>query len=221
MSDERDESAPIRSALAERDAMEELAWRFGSAEASIGIRAQNMGDVKGSSVFDESASHERHMELREDKHRWAVNRMRAVDRTLSACSPEASAALTLAFTPGGRVSSSVASHFEIPFGSQRASILGFALRSRAMRSAWEEHHEHEMPDQDKLIRLLESSRQPALLKGIMRGARNELQPFLDEYIEARELRLAYERAERERIKDVRRQDCDEAIRRTRERLWGK
>lgn len=221
MSTEQDDSTPIHSAFAEQDAMEELAWRFGAAEASIGIRAQNMGDIKGGSVFDDAASHSRHMELREERHRWAVNRLRAVDRTLAACSPEAAAALTLAFTPGGRVSASVASHFEIAFGTARTSILGFALRSRAMRAAWSEHHEHEMPDQDKLLRLLENARQPSMLKAIMRGARNELQPYLDEYIEARELRLAYERAERARIKNVRAQYCDEEIRRTRERLWGK
>lgn len=221
MSDDAEEIKSLRSLVEEHEAMEELAWRFCAADAAIGIRAQNMGDVKGSAVFDEEASHKRHLQLREERHRWAVNRLRAVDATLWAIGPDARAALTLAFTPGGRVESKIATHFEVAFGLHRASVLGFALRSRAMRLAWAQHHKDiTMPDQDQLLRLVEKAH-PSVLKSIMRGAMNELRPHLAEYLEARAVRLSLERRERERLERQKEARCREAVRASHERIWGK
>lgn len=213
-----DEEKPI---IDTREAAEELVWRFHAADAAIGIRAQNMGDVKGSSVFDDQASHETHLRMREAKYRWAVNRMRAVDITLGIVSANARHALTLAFTPGGRAESKIATHFEIAFGAQRASILGFALRSNAMRTAWREHHTAiAMPDQDQFLRLLEKA--PAdTLKAISRNALRELQPHLEEYAEARVLRIQYEREQRDAKRRAREALGDLAIQASRERIWGK
>jgi hypothetical protein len=211
-----DNDTPLR-----RDAMHELVWRFHSAEAAIGIRAQNMGDVKGAKVFDAAASHELHMSLRDEKHRWAVNRMRAIDSTLWALEPDQRAALKLAFAPGGRVEHRIATHFEVTFGFERASILGYVLHSRAMRVAWASHHESlVMPDQDQLLALLEKA-PVETLKRLFRDALSELMPAVDAYVTLMLARKELERQDRERRRGERDKALQVALQATHERLWGK
>lgn len=212
-----------------RDGIKELVWRFHTAESAIGIRAQNMSDIQCGTVFDENASHDAHMKLRGERHRWSVDRMRAIDATIAAMDcPESARAIRDAFTPGGRVDARVAHQFEVEFstqfdgasGTQRASILGFALRSRAMRLAWASHHESVvMPDQDELLSLLANA-SDATLKTIARGALGELAPALERYSEARLVRLEHEAETRRRKADRCRAQADAIIRATHIRLWG-
>lgn len=212
-----------------RGTVQELAWRFHAAEAAIGIRAQSAVPVKNYQVFDDLASHEAHMRLRDRKHRWAVSRMAVVDSTLSAVSEEARAAIRLAFTPGGRADSRVSRFFEIrvsPFTSdyegQSVSILAFALRSHAMRMAWAVHHESVvMPDQDQLLDLLTTTKNNDVLKTVFAGAMAELRPHLKEYDRARQARIALEIEEQERKRRAREELCEVELVRLREKLWGK
>lgn len=212
-----------------RSTMQELAWRFHAAEAAVGIRAQSAVPVKNYQVFDDLASHEAHMRLREKKHRWAVSRMTTIDATLMAISEEARAAIRLAFAPSGRVDARVARYFEVrvsPFTSdyegQSVSILGYALRSHAMRLAWAVHHESVvMPDQDQLLELLTSTKNVEVLKGVFDGAMSELRPHLEEYDRARQARVALEVEAREKARREREALCNVELLRLHEKLWGK
>jgi hypothetical protein len=204
------------------ESLEDLAWRFQQADASIGVRAQNMGDVKGCGVFDDAASHRLHTSMREGKHRHNVQEMRRIDACLGQMSHASQEALRLAFSPSGRVSSAVASHFEITVKAfEKVSLLGYALQSRAMRIAYASHHETVVaPDQDQVLAWLESEAKPEALKRVKRDVMAELEPLVAEY-DGHRLAWVERMREEKRILDAAKAEhLQEQIDATRRKLWG-
>jgi len=204
------------------ESLADLAWRFQSAEASIGIRAQNMGDVKGCGVFDDAASHRLHTSMREAGHRHNVQQMRRIDACIGRMSHASQEALKLAFSPNGRVSSAVASHFEITIKEfEKVCLLGYALQSHAMRVAYASHHETVVaPDQDQLLAWLESEAKSDSLKRVKREVMADLEPLVAEYDEHR---LAYVERLREekRIQEAAKAEhLQEQLAATHRKLWG-
>jgi hypothetical protein len=126
-------------------AVDELAWRFGCAEAAIGFRAQNMADIKGGTVFDEAASTALHLSKRTERHRWAVQRIVRIDACLRTLTPEQVSALRLAFTPHGGVSWQLTSAMSLRAGVHQVCVLGWVLRSTAFRTTYNAAHKSIVP----------------------------------------------------------------------------
>lgn len=147
-------------------AIDELAWRFGSAEAAIGIRAQSIGDAHGPTIWDEAVSERAHLARRNDIYRHRVQRLAKIDATLRKCRKESVETLRQGFEPFGRVTALLASAFTISSKSDAARgeaddagvpicLLGLAVRTRAARVYYTKAIGFAAPDLMEVVRWLE------------------------------------------------------------------
>lgn len=222
-------SSATRAAISA--ARDELAWRFQSAEAAIGVRAQNIAEG-GGGVFDELASHRTHMAKRTDMHRRSVDRMRRVDACLAELGEDPGTArypraLALAFSPAGRASYRLSLAFELGGSVYKLSLLGFALSTGGPAAAYAlAHPGGAAPDRDALLRWLDggiatmTGASDKTLQNLARQAQEALAPAVEAYAAAMARRRAREAEERYAAKQAREALLEQDLARLRVRLWG-
>jgi len=197
-----------------RAAVDELAWRFQSAEAALGIHAQNIAEG-GSGVFDEAASHRTHMAHRAEAHRFAVAKMRKVDACLAELTEGQARLLAVTFTPAGRASPHLASALGVSVNGQWLSLLGLAVATGIAAKAQER-----ASGAGDLVVWLDTKATRGELRAVQASTLRALEPLVEAYEVRRLARVGREREERERASQERRAMGDRESERLRVKLWG-
>ena len=202
-------------------ALDELAWRFQSAEAALGIRAQNIAEGKGGGVFDDMASHRAHMSKRTDRHHTAVTRMRRVDACLAALPRRTVEDLAVAFTPAGRANHLLFRAFAIQTPFHEVSLLGYALHVGLVLAAFQRAHGGSEPrSRDTMLAWLNDEASTNVVKGLVADTRIALESAVAAYEVQRLARLEVERECRERAQREREALLSREVEALHARLWG-
>lgn len=205
-------------------ALDELAWRFQSAEAALGIRAQNIAEGKGGGVFDDMASHRAHMSKRTDRHHTAVTRMRRVDACLAALPRRTVEDLAVAFTPAGRANHLLFRAFALQTPFHEVSLLGYALHVGAVLAAFQRAHGGSEPrSRDTMIAWLndEATKGKNVVAGVVADTRIALESAVAAYEVQRLARLEVERESRERAQREREALFEREMQALNLKLWGR
>lgn len=204
-----------------RAAVDELAWRFQSAEAALGIHAQNIAEG-GSGVFDEAASHRTHMAHRTEAHRFAVAKMKKIDACLAELTEGQARLLAVTFTPAGRASPHLASALGVSVNGQWLSLLGLAVATGIAGKA-QERSGYALGGSGvsgHVVLWLDTKATRDELRAVQASTLRALEPLVEAYEVRRLARVGREREERERASQERQAVLDAELAGLHRRLWG-
>jgi len=168
-------------------AREELTWFFRWGDSAMGLHGGGL-DSEGVRVYDDAASHRKHMGLRRIEYRHGVQRRQRVAVALAMVTWPHRRDLTLAYTPFGAARAS--------WQAQRAMmvagrpLLGLVLRTTALRAALAKRYQTDAAlTQEMLLRFVEDevsgSRVPAGLHAAVDEADRRETEAVEEYVVVR------------------------------------